>query len=88
MEVCGRFILDWGMYDVLVLNGDHPSSTLSATSSKMCPLFVLNLDFTSGSPSEFLKCSLRVGWNWAGTLVLNLTARGIFLAFCFRRDIA
>ena len=97
VEVCGMFILDWGMYDVLVLNGDRPSPILSDTSNRMCPLFVLSLDFTRGRPSWFLsclscpcvlKCSLRVGWNWAGTLVLNFTAWGNFLAFCFRREMA
>ena len=54
--VCGRFVLDCGINDVLVLKGDQPSATLSDTSSKMCPLSVFSLVFTSGLPSLFLIC--------------------------------
>ena len=54
--VCWRFVLDCGINDVLVLKGDHPSATLSDTSSRMCPLSVFSLVFTSGLPSLFLIC--------------------------------
>ena len=37
VEVWVMFVLDWGMYDVLVLNGDYPSPILSDTFSRMCP---------------------------------------------------
>ena len=85
------------MNEDLVLKGDQPSPTLSATSSRMCPLSVFSLDFTSGLPSLFLiclscpwilKCSLSFGMYSIGTLALNLTDLGIFLAFCFMREIA
>ena len=56
VDVCGRFALDRGINDVLVLKGDHPSPILSDTSSKMCPLSVFSLVFTSGLPSLFLIC--------------------------------
>ena len=96
-EACGRFVLDLGMNEDLVLNGDQPSPTLSATSSRMCPLSVLSLDFTRGFPSLFLiclswpwifRCSLSFGMYSVGTLALNFTVLGIFLAFCFKREIA
>ena len=39
-EACGRFALDLGMNEDLVLKGDQLSPALLATSSRMCPLFV------------------------------------------------
>ena len=50
-DVCGRFALERGINEDLVLKGGHLSPILSATSSKMCPLSVFSLEFTSGLPS-------------------------------------